>query len=95
MPTQKPRISFAIDNELKQALEIQASKESRTVSNLMRMKIFRSKNPCLKSFLGKAFKYLNPCQRLVCLALAIAFLLSSIIPMRIAIATSYPALQML
>jgi uncharacterized SAM-binding protein YcdF (DUF218 family) len=49
------------------------------------MKIFRSKNPCLKSSLVKAFKYLNHCQRLVCLALAIAFFLISIIPMRIAI----------
>ena len=39
----------------------------------------------MKSSLGKAFKYLNPCQRLVCLALAISFLLSSIIPIRIAI----------
>jgi len=50
------------------------------------MKTFHLKYSCLKSFLVKAFKYLNPCQRLVCLALAIAFLLGSIIPMRIVIA---------
>jgi uncharacterized SAM-binding protein YcdF (DUF218 family) len=50
------------------------------------MKTFYLKYSCLKSFLVKAFKYLNPCQRLVCLALAIAFFLISIIPMRIAIA---------
>ena len=50
------------------------------------MNTFHLKYSYLKSSLGKAFKYLNPCQRLVCLALAIAFLLSSIIPMRIAIA---------
>jgi len=50
------------------------------------MKTFYLKNLCLRSSLGKAFKYLNSYQRLVCLALTIAFLLISIIPMRIAIA---------
>ncbi|MEE3719465.1 hypothetical protein V2H45_22225 [Tumidithrix elongata RA019] len=35
LPTQKPRISFAIDEQLKQELEAQADVESRTVSNLV------------------------------------------------------------
>jgi len=35
LPTQKPRISFAIDSDLKQSLETQAARESRTVSNLI------------------------------------------------------------
>lgn len=52
----------------------------------MRMKTFYLKYSHLRSSLNKAFKYLNPYQRLVCLALTIAFLLTSIIPMRIAIA---------
>ena len=50
------------------------------------MKTFYLKYSYLRSSLGKAFKYLNSYQRLVCLALTIAFLLISIIPMRIAIA---------
>jgi predicted transcriptional regulator len=35
LATQKPRVSFAIDSDLKQALEEQAAKESRTTSNLI------------------------------------------------------------
>jgi predicted transcriptional regulator len=35
LATQKPRVSFAIDSDLKQALESQAAKESRTISNLI------------------------------------------------------------
>lgn len=35
LATQKPRVSFAIDSDLKQALEDQAAKESRTTSNLI------------------------------------------------------------
>ena len=35
LTTPKPRISFVIDNQLKQELEAQASVESRTVSNLV------------------------------------------------------------
>lgn len=35
LATQKPRVSFAIDSDLKQALEDQAAKESRTISNLI------------------------------------------------------------
>jgi len=35
LATQKPRVSFAIDGDLKQALEDQAAKESRTTSNLI------------------------------------------------------------
>lgn len=35
LPTQKPRISFAIDEQLKAELEAQADRESRTVSNLV------------------------------------------------------------
>jgi predicted transcriptional regulator len=35
LTTQKPRVSFAIDSDLKQALESQAAKESRTISNLI------------------------------------------------------------
>ena len=48
LPTQKPRISFAIDNELKQALEIQASKESRTVSNLIIVAVKEYLESCAK-----------------------------------------------
>lgn len=35
LATQKPRVSFAIDSDLKEALENQAAKESRTTSNLI------------------------------------------------------------
>lgn len=35
LTTPKPRISFVIDNHLKQELEAQALSESRTVSNLV------------------------------------------------------------
>lgn len=51
----------------------------------MRIKISYLKYPYLRSSLSKAFRYLNSYQRLVCLVLTIAFLLTSIIPMRIAI----------
>jgi uncharacterized SAM-binding protein YcdF (DUF218 family) len=50
------------------------------------MKTFYLKYSYFRSSLGKAFKHLNPYQRLVCLALTIAFLVTSIIPIRIAIA---------
>ncbi|MCY7334547.1 MAG: CopG family transcriptional regulator [Pseudanabaena sp. CAN_BIN31] len=48
LPTQKPRISFAIDSELKQALEIQAAKESRTVSNLIIVAVKEYLESCAK-----------------------------------------------
>ena len=42
MPTRKPRISFVVDEELKETLETWASEESRSVSNLCELVVRRA-----------------------------------------------------